>query len=156
MIVLTPPRSRRIWRAFVGMLWHGGVAAVGPALVFVIKHPLFFSPLLGIGLPALVVAVASLVKSWASKPPEMRWDRDGLHYFDGDAVHDVPWSQYGGHRLSWNHAPATLKLLRKGQRALFVDVQMFDEDQRRTLLDELDGHEAALPNMRLKLPAHVD
>jgi len=86
----------------------------------------------------------------------MRWDRDGLHYFDGDAVHDVPWSQYGGHRFSWNHAPTTLKLLRNGKRALFVDVQMFDEDQRRTLFDELDGHEAALPNKRLKLAARVD
>jgi len=33
---------------------------------------------------------------------------------------------------------------------------MFDEDQCRTLFAELDGHEAALPNTRLKLTARVD
>jgi hypothetical protein len=125
-------------------------SALGPAIVWVIKNPPYFSPSLAIGLPAAVVGVMSLLKSSSSRPVELKWDREGIHYFNGDEVSTIPWTEYEGHRWTWKYIPPRLKIERRGQRPVVMDATMFDDGERQAFLDELGFHEAALPNMRCR------
>jgi len=140
-MTLIPSRARLFLRRMIASFEEAIVAAI-PFAFARVWNPLFMSAWVEIGMPAAALGVLSFfVRASRWRALEVSWDREGLKYRKGDTVLHVPWTEYAGHRYTWD-IPQRLKVFRTSQRPMIIDTFPLTHEQRTMLLAELSSHPA--------------
>jgi hypothetical protein len=157
MIALRPSKGRRLVRSLLSSALEAVLAFGSLAYTVFKEHPTFAPAWVLIGAPICILVPLRFMFLWALyAAPAISWDRDELQINLGGELTHIPWTDFKGHRLTWD-LPRRLKVYRHSVKgSLRIDIAAFDVEQREALMTAIAQHSAAPPNQRVKLTPRVD